>query len=152
MPGPPLEMISAPAAPAASTSLRRRGYRESSRPVGYPSSRETDTFYDRGGQTVRLRECHDTADTVFFMENEETGIEARIYQGGIFRVQDLNFLKSRNITLVVNCTTNIEAPEWFQRREPDAPEWTRFPVAGQVLHAHDLALACAGAFVHGMRG
>ena len=39
-------------------------------------------YYDNRGQHGHFKECHDTADVIFFMQNAHTGTEAKIYQGG----------------------------------------------------------------------
>ena len=123
-----------------------RAARQTSRPHGYPSARDTDRFYDQRGEYGPFRECHDTADVVFFMRHQTTGVEAKIYQGGVYRMRDRSFLEENNISLVVNCTSNIDSPNWLG--EPGMPHWVRFEVSGNVMRAHALALACSGVCVH----
>jgi hypothetical protein len=122
-----------------------RSARHSSRPRGYPAARDTDRYYDHRGQYGHFRECHNTADCIFYVKNEATGIEAKIYQGGVHPANDRKFLAEKNINLVVNCTANIDAPAWnldVLRGDP-GPHWIRFEVSGEVMLAHASALASA---------
>eukprot|EP00969_Alexandrium_andersonii_P093075 4108818-Alexandrium_andersonii.AAC.1 len=54
------------------------------------------------------------------------GREGKIYQGGHYPASDINFLRERNIKLVINCTTGLEQPWWVQSAGDDVPDWQRF--------------------------
>ena len=94
--------------------------------------RASDRYYDALGQSGFYRECHDTADLIFVCRGAD-GVEARVYQGGYMRANDIECLKQLRIGLVVNCTHNIEAPPWHG--QSDAPKWLRFPIAGRIFDA-----------------
>ena len=100
-----------------------------SRPHGVPAARSADAFYDQRGNTGKYKECHDTADCIFYMTNS-AGTESRIYQGGVFRSEDLAFLAQKEISLVVNCTGHIDSPAWYG--QPGTPRWIRFTVSGSI--------------------
>jgi hypothetical protein len=84
--------------------------------------RASDHFYDVVGRRAFYTPCHSTVD-VIFTQNTEGG-EARIYQGGYTRANDLPFLNEISIWLVVNVSANIPAPEWHGR--VGAPHWCRW--------------------------
>ena len=69
--------------------------------------RTSDQFYDALGRRGHYRPCHSTADLIF-TQNTNDG-EARIYQGGYLRANDIAFLTEISIALVVNVTSNIPA-------------------------------------------
>jgi len=89
-------------------------------------------YYDALGQSGPYRHCHDTADLIFSCRNAD-GVEARIYQGGYMRANDIQYMQELRIGLVVNCTSNIERPPWHG--QSDAPNWIRFPIAGAIFDA-----------------
>ena len=98
-----------------------------------PAPRASDEYYDRRGRRASYRVCHDTADVVYNFHNKTTGARAKVYQGGLARANDLDFLHASNIRLVINCTHNLWAPRWVN--QPGAPVWHRFPIAGDIFDA-----------------
>ena len=84
--------------------------------------RASDHFYDVVGRRAFYTPCHSTVDLIFTQNTE--GGEARIYQGGYTRANDLAFLNEISIGLVVNVSANIPAPEWHGR--VGAPHWCRW--------------------------
>ena len=84
--------------------------------------RASDHFYDVVGRRAFYTPCHSTVDLTFTQNTE--GGEARIYQGGYTRANDLAFLNEISIGLVVNVSANIPAPEWHRR--VGAPHWCRW--------------------------
>ena len=52
------------------------------------------------------------------------GRSVNIYQGGYMRAHDFDFLMEIGIGLVVNVTSNINAPDWIG--QSDVPRWLRF--------------------------
>ena len=98
-----------------------------------PAPRASDEYYDRRGRRASYRACRDTADVVYNFHNKTTGARAKVYQGGVGRAEDLDFLHASNIRLVINCTHNLWAPRWVN--QPGAPVWHRFPIAGDMFAA-----------------
>ena len=68
--------------------------------------RASDHFYDVVGRRAFYTPCHSTVDLIFTQNTE--GGEARIYQGGYTRANDLAFLNEISIGLVVNVSANIQ--------------------------------------------
>ena len=62
--------------------------------------RASDHFYDVVGWRAFYTPCHSTVDLIFTQNTE--GGEARIYQGGYTRANDLAFLNEISIGLVAN--------------------------------------------------
>ena len=85
--------------------------------------RTSDQFFDSLGQRGHYRQSHDTADLILksFIAD---GRSVNIYQGGYMRAHDLDFLMEIGIGLVVNVTSNINAPDWIG--QSDVPRWMRF--------------------------
>ena len=71
--------------------------------------RASDHFYDVVGRRAFYTPCHSTVDLIFTQNTE--GGEARIYQGGYARANDVALLNELSIGLVVNVSANIPAPE-----------------------------------------
>ncbi len=71
--------------------------------------RASDHVHDAEGRQAFYTPCHSTVDLIFTQNTE--GGEARIYQGGYTRANDLAFLSEISIGLVVNVSANIPAPE-----------------------------------------
>ena len=67
----------------------------------------------------------------------------KIYQGGQHPANDKQFLMSRNIKLVINCTYSIPKPWWVGADGPDVPEWQRFEVSSKLYRAAALASSAA---------
>ena len=84
--------------------------------------RASDHFYDVVGRRAFYSPCHSTVDLICTQNTE--GGEARIYQGGYARANDLALLNEISIGLVVNDSANIPAPEWHGR--VGAPHWRRW--------------------------
>ena len=81
--------------------------------------RASDQFYDALGRRAHYRPCHSTADLIFTQNTN--GGEARIYQGGYLRANDLALLNEISIGLVVIVSANNPAPDWH--RQVGAPHW-----------------------------
>ena len=82
--------------------------------------RASDHFYDFVGRRAFYSPSHSTVDLICTQNTE--GGEARIYQGGYMRAHGLAFLNE--ISMVVNVSANIPAPEWHGR--VGAPHWCRW--------------------------
>ena len=74
--------------------------------------RTSDQFFDSLGQRGHYRQSHDAADLILksFIAD---GRSVKVYQGGYMRANDLDFLMEIGIGLVVNVTSNINAPDWI---------------------------------------
>ena len=58
-------------------------------------ARSSDHFYDRRGQQAHYKPCHNTAGIIYCIETPTTQPHHKVYQGGIYRSQDLNFLQEK---------------------------------------------------------
>ena len=64
-----------------------------------------DEWYDRLGRRAPFRASHDTADLIF--THSMRGREARIYQGGYLRANNLEYITQISIALVIHVTGNV---------------------------------------------
>eukprot|EP00969_Alexandrium_andersonii_P270200 11943621-Alexandrium_andersonii.AAC.1 len=67
----------------------------------------------------------------------------KIYQGGQHPATDMQFLKDRNIKLVINCTSGLAQPWWVCAVGDNVPEWQRFEVSNTLYRAATLASSAA---------
>ena len=56
------------------------------------------------------------------------GRDENIYQGGYRAAYDLERMREQNIGLLINCTGNLDFPDWWD--QPGTPEVVRFVVTG----------------------
>ena len=88
------------------------------------SYRSGDEWCDWLGKQAPYRESHNTVDLIF--THKLRGKEARIYQGGHLRANDLEYITQISIALVINATGNVESPPLLGQL--DTPQWCRFMI------------------------
>jgi hypothetical protein len=69
-----------------------------------------------------FRASHNTVYVIF--THNTSSRDARIYQGGYLRANDLEYITQISIALVINVTGNVPAPPWLEQL--DTPQWCRF--------------------------